>query len=104
MKKLTITLAGLFLVFSLFLGPSQAAEKEFLVGCNFMLSGPAAFIGIATKQAVDHAAEVINEKGFMSAQAQNKNYVMGVRNLPSIVANYGRDRNKLTQELQKYFS
>ena len=46
----------------------------------------------------------INEKGFISAEAQNKNYVMGVRNLPSIVANYGRDRNKLTQELQKYFS
>jgi len=65
MKRWTIVWAGLFLVFSLFAGPSLGAEKEFQVGCNFMLSGPAAFIGIATKQAVDHAAEVINEKGFM---------------------------------------
>jgi branched-chain amino acid transport system substrate-binding protein len=30
-----------------------------------MLSGPAAFIGIATKQAVDQAAEVINKEGFV---------------------------------------
>jgi hypothetical protein len=61
MKKLLIGFIGFFMTFSFFLGQTQAAPKEFLVGCNFMLSGPAAFIGIATKQAVDHAAEVINE-------------------------------------------
>jgi len=65
MKKLISSLAGFFLVFVAFLGISQAAPKEFEVGCNFMLSGPAAFIGIATKQAVDHAAEVINKEGFI---------------------------------------
>ena len=73
MKRVMVGLTGCFLVLSLFLAQSQAAPKEFLVGCNFMLSGPAAFIGIATKQAVDRAAEVINEKGFM---VQGQEYIV----------------------------
>ena len=73
MKKLMITLAGLFLVFSAFLGTSQAAPKELVVGCNFFLSGPAAGVGIGMQRGGDHAAEVINEKGFI---VQGEKYIL----------------------------
>jgi branched-chain amino acid transport system substrate-binding protein len=65
MKKGMIIFVGLFLVFSVFLGTSQAASKEFIVGCNLALSGPAASIGIGVQRAMDHAVEVINKDGFM---------------------------------------
>jgi branched-chain amino acid transport system substrate-binding protein len=64
MKKLMISLAVLLLFFSVFLGTSQAAPKEFVVGCNFVLSGPGASGGIALQRAVEHATEIINKEGF----------------------------------------
>ena len=73
MKKIGISFVGFFLLFSAFVGISYGAPKEFQVGCNLMLSGPAAFIGIATKQTLEHAAEVINQEGFT---VQGEKYVI----------------------------
>ena len=73
MKKLMISLVGLFLVFAGFLGTSQAAPKEFVVGCNFVLSGPGASGGIALQRAVEHATEMINKEGFT---VQGEKYIV----------------------------
>jgi branched-chain amino acid transport system substrate-binding protein len=73
MKKLMMGSVGLFLIFSFFLGTSQAASKEFVVGCNFVLSGPGAGGGIALQRAVEHATEVINKEGFI---VQGEKYVV----------------------------
>ena len=73
MKKLMISLVGFFLVFSVFLGISQAAPKEFVVGCNFVLSGPGASGGIALQRAVEHATEMINKEGFT---VQGEKYIV----------------------------
>ena len=64
MKRLALSLIGIFLVFFVFLGPVYSAPKELVVGGNFPLSGPAATLGIAAQRAMEHAAEVINQKGF----------------------------------------
>jgi branched-chain amino acid transport system substrate-binding protein len=64
MKKLLFSLTGFFLIFVAFLGASQAAPKEFIVGCNFVLSGPGADGGIAVQRAAERAAEIINKEGF----------------------------------------
>ena len=65
MKKIGISFVGFFLVFSAFLGISHGAPKEFVIGCNFVLSGPGASIGMGMQRAVDHGVEAINEKGFV---------------------------------------
>jgi branched-chain amino acid transport system substrate-binding protein len=65
MKKFTVGLMGLFLFFLVSLGISQAAPKELVLGCNFILSGPAASLGLGMQRTADHAAELINPKGFM---------------------------------------
>jgi branched-chain amino acid transport system substrate-binding protein len=75
MKKLMMNLVGVFLVFSVFLGTSEAAEKELVVGGNFPLSGPAATLGIGSQRAVDRVVELINEKGFT---VQGEKYVLKV--------------------------
>ena len=64
MKRLVVSLAGIVLLFCVFLGTGYAAPKELVVGGNFPLSGPAATLGIAAQRAMEHAAEVINQKGF----------------------------------------
>ncbi len=64
MKKATFSLIGFVLVLFVFFGTAYPAPKELVVGGNFPLSGPAATLGIAAQRAVDHAAEVINQKGF----------------------------------------
>jgi branched-chain amino acid transport system substrate-binding protein len=64
MKRSALGLVGVFLFFSVFLGTAYSAPKELVVGGNFPLSGPAATLGIAAQRAVEHAAEVINQKGF----------------------------------------
>ena len=64
MKKVTFSLIGFVLVFFVFFGTAYPASKELVVGGNFPLSGPEATLGIAAQRAVEHAAEVINQKGF----------------------------------------
>ena len=64
MKRLVVSLAGIVLLFCVFLGTGYSAPKELVVGGNFPLSGPAATLGIAAQRAMEHAAEVINQKGF----------------------------------------
>jgi branched-chain amino acid transport system substrate-binding protein len=46
-------------------GWSAAAEKEVVLGCNFIMSGPAAALGLTGERAVRHAADLINRDGFM---------------------------------------
>jgi branched-chain amino acid transport system substrate-binding protein len=46
-------------------GGSDAADKEIVLGCNFIMSGPAASLGIAGERAVRRAAELINKDGFV---------------------------------------
>ena len=65
MKKVIISLIGVFLAFSVFFGTSLVAAKEFVIGCNFVLSGPAASLGISAQRAVDHIVEVVNKEGFI---------------------------------------
>jgi len=65
MKRFTVGLMGLFLFFLVSPGISQAAPKELVLGCNFILSGPAASLGLGMQRSVDHATELINPKGFM---------------------------------------
>jgi branched-chain amino acid transport system substrate-binding protein len=73
MKKLMISLVGVFLLFSVFLGISQGAPKEFVVGCNFALSGPAAGLGIGMVRAIDRILEVVNQEGFV---VQGEKYIL----------------------------
>ncbi len=73
MKAVRVGLAGFFLVFSVFIGASQAAPKEFVIGCNFVLSGPGASGGIALQRAVEHATEMINKEGFT---VQGEKYIV----------------------------
>jgi branched-chain amino acid transport system substrate-binding protein len=72
MRKI-IGFTWFFLVFSVLVGTSQAAPKELVIGCNFVLSGPGASIGIGMQRAVDHSLEVINEKGFT---VQGEKYII----------------------------
>ena len=64
MKRFAVGFMGLFLLLGIFVGLSQAAPKELVVGCNFLLSGPSASIGLAMQRSVDIATELINQKGF----------------------------------------
>jgi len=64
MKKSRIFFAGLFLVMMAFLGTSQALAKEFVLGCNMVLSGPGADGGISVQRAIERAVEIINREGF----------------------------------------
>jgi branched-chain amino acid transport system substrate-binding protein len=65
MKKSKIVLAGFYLVLLAFLGTSQAEGKEFVVGCNMVLSGPGADGGIAVQRAIERAVEMVNKEGFV---------------------------------------
>ena len=47
------------------IGWSDAADKEIVLGCNFIMSGPAASLGIAGERAARRAAELINKDGFV---------------------------------------
>lgn len=73
MQRTLIGLAFLLLVFSAFTGVVGAAPNELVLGCNFILSGPAATLGIATQRGAEHAAEVINRTGF---KVQGEQYVL----------------------------
>jgi len=73
MQRVLIGLASLLLLFSAVTGASWAAPKELVLGCNFILSGPAATLGIATQRGAEHAAEVINSTGF---KVQGEQYVL----------------------------
>jgi branched-chain amino acid transport system substrate-binding protein len=64
MKKFMMGLTVLFLILSVFPESSSAAPKELVVGCNFLLSGPSASIGLAMQRSVDIATDLINQKGF----------------------------------------
>lgn len=73
MQKAVFGSVCFLLVFSVFAGVSGAAPKELVLGCNFILSGPAATLGIATQRGAEHAVEVINKAGF---QVQGEQYVL----------------------------
>ena len=45
--------------------PGAAADKEVVLGCNFIMSGPAAALGISAERSVRRAAEIINKDGFL---------------------------------------
>jgi len=64
MKKVIISLIGVFLAFSVFFGASLVAAKEFVVGSNLVLSGPGADGGIAVQRAVERTTEIMNKEGF----------------------------------------
>lgn len=73
MKKIIVSLITLTLITYAFTGISSGAPKELVLGVNTMLSGPAASIGLANQRAFDHAAELINEKGF---EVQGEKYIL----------------------------
>jgi branched-chain amino acid transport system substrate-binding protein len=73
MKKFTIRLSILVLAISVSMGIAQAAPKELVVGNNNPFSGPAASSGLASQRALDRAAELINEKGFV---VQGEKYIL----------------------------
>jgi branched-chain amino acid transport system substrate-binding protein len=73
MKKRMISLAVLLLVFSVLFGPSPSASKDFVVGCNLPLSGPAADGGISVQRAIERATEIINKEGFI---VQGEKYIV----------------------------
>jgi branched-chain amino acid transport system substrate-binding protein len=73
MKKSKIVLVGLFLVLLAFIGTSHAAPKEFIIGCNLVLSGPGADGGIAVQRAIERAVEIINKEGFV---VQGEKYIV----------------------------
>lgn len=73
MKKLMIGVVGFFLVFPVSLGTSRAAPKEFVVGCNFVLSGPGANMGITATRGLEHTVEVVNKEGFT---VQGEKYIL----------------------------
>ena len=64
MKKVCIGLMMFAFLFSASLGASQAQAKEVVLGCNFLLSGPAANIGIGMQRAVERVADIVNKEGF----------------------------------------
>jgi branched-chain amino acid transport system substrate-binding protein len=68
-----ISLAVLLLVFSVLFGPSPSASKDFVVGCNLPLSGPAADGGISVQRAIERATEIINKEGFI---VQGEKYIV----------------------------
>jgi branched-chain amino acid transport system substrate-binding protein len=43
--------------------PAWAADKTVILGCSIPLSGPAAPTGITTQRTVEHALDLINQKG-----------------------------------------
>ena len=45
--------------------PSAAADKTIVLGCSIPLSGPAAPTGITTQRTIEHAVELINDRGIM---------------------------------------
>lgn len=64
MKRVLVALVACVALLSS-AGAAGAADKEVVLGCNFIMSGPAASLGITGERAVRHAAEIINKDGFM---------------------------------------
>lgn len=65
MRSKIIGAASFLLLLSMFLAVSQAAPKELTIGVNFVLSGPAAAMGIAGQRSLNHTLEEINKNGIM---------------------------------------
>ena len=63
--KIAWALSMVCLIVLLGIGVGHAADKEIVLGCNFVMSGPAASLGIAGERSVRHAAELINKDGFV---------------------------------------
>ncbi len=64
MKRLTAVVVSAVIALT-WVASASAADKEVVLGCNFIMSGPAASLGIAAERSVRHAAEIINQQGFM---------------------------------------